>query len=85
MFHLYTVDEHTIRVIKNFESLSHSKDQSFTLFKHVYSQLSNPEILVVAGLLHDIAKGQGGHHAQLGAGEALYFASYTVIPFIKPA
>ncbi len=73
MFHLYTVDEHTIRVIKNFESLSHSKDQSFTLFKHVYSQLSNPEILVVAGLLHDIAKGQGGHHAQLGAGEALYF------------
>ena len=73
MFHIYTVDEHSIRVVKNFENLGHSKEPSFTLFKHVYSQLSNPEILIVAGLLHDIAKGQGGHHAQLGAGEALYF------------
>lgn len=73
MFHTYTVDEHTIRVIKNFELLNKSSEPVHTLFKHVYSQLSNPEILVVAGLLHDIAKGQGGHHAQLGAGEALYF------------
>ena len=73
MFHTYTVDEHTIRVIKNIELLSRSPDPTHTLFKHAYNQLSNPEILVVASLLHDIAKGQGGHHAQLGAGEALYF------------
>ena len=73
MFHLYTVDEHTIRVIKNFGIFSNSREPAYNLFKHVYSQLSNPEILIVAALLHDIAKGQGGHHAQLGAGEALYF------------
>ena len=73
MFHTYTVDEHTIRVIKNIDLLSRSNDPTHTLFKHAYNQLSNPEILVVASLLHDIAKGQGGHHAQLGAGEALYF------------
>lgn len=73
MFHTFTVDEHTIRVIKNIDVLNHSQDQIYSLFKHVYQQLPTPEILIVASLLHDIAKGQGGHHAQLGAGEALYF------------
>lgn len=73
MFHTFTVDEHTIRVIKNIDVLNHSQEQIHSLFKHVYQQLPTPEILLVAALLHDIAKGQGGHHAQLGAGEALYF------------
>lgn len=73
MFHTFTVDEHTIRVIKNFEELNESQEQIHSLFKHVYQQIPNIEILIVAALLHDIAKGQGGHHAQLGAGEALYF------------
>ena len=73
MFHMYTVDEHTIRVIKSIDAMNKSDDPSHALFKHVYAQLSNPEILVVAALMHDIAKGQGGHHAQLGAGESLYF------------
>lgn len=73
MFHMYTVDEHTIRVIKSIDAMNKSDDPAHVLFKHVYAQLSNPEILVVAALMHDIAKGQGGHHAQLGAGESLYF------------
>lgn len=73
MFHMYTVDEHTIRVIKSIDAMNKSDDPAHALFKHVYAQLSNPEILVVAALMHDIAKGQGGHHAQLGAGESLYF------------
>ena len=73
MFHTFTVDEHTVRVIKNIELISRSTESVHTLFRHVYNQISNPEILIVAALMHDIAKGQGGHHAQLGAGEALYF------------
>lgn len=73
MFHTFTVDEHTIRVIKNIDVLNHSSEPIHSLFKHVYQQLPTPEILIVSALLHDIAKGQGGHHAQLGAGEALYF------------
>ncbi len=73
MFHTFTVDEHTVRVIKNIDLLARSPDNAHSLFKHVYNQISNPEILIVAALMHDIAKGQGGHHAQLGAGEALYF------------
>lgn len=73
MFHTFTVDEHTIRVIKNIDLLSRSQEPAHSLFKHVYQQLPTPEILIVAAMLHDIAKGQGGHHAQLGAGEALYF------------
>ena len=81
MFHTFTVDEHTIRVIKNIDVINKSSESVHTLFKHVYNQLSNPEILIVASLMHDIAKGQGGHHAQLGAGEALYFCqlhNYTL-------
>lgn len=73
MFHTFTVDEHTIRVIKGIDIINHSDEGSHALFKHVYAQISNPEILIAAAILHDICKGQGGHHAQLGASEALYF------------
>lgn len=81
MFHTFTVDEHTVRVIKNIDFLSHSTNNSHTLFKHVYNQINSPEVLIVAALMHDIAKGRGGHHAHLGAGEALYFCqlhNYTI-------
>lgn len=73
MFHTYTVDEHTIRVLKNIAVFSHSKEQQHLLFRNLYNQLPDPLILVTAAFLHDIAKGRGGHHARLGAGEALYF------------
>lgn len=73
MFHTYTVDEHIIRVLKNLAIFSHSKEPPHLLFRNIYNQLTEPVILVTAAFLHDIAKGRGGHHAQLGAREALYF------------
>ncbi|SPT71859.1 PII uridylyl-transferase [Anaerobiospirillum thomasii] len=73
MFHMYSVDEHTIRVLKNICDLNESDNSIFALFKNVYNQIADVEILNVAAFLHDIAKGTGGHHAVEGAKEALYF------------
>lgn len=73
MFHSYTVDEHTIRVLKNIHKFSINKKEKYPLFKEVYTQLDKPELLFIAALFHDIAKGRKGHHAELGAPEALYF------------
>lgn len=83
MFHTYTVDEHTVRVIKNIDLIRKSNDKAHSLFKHIYQQLSNPEILIVAALMHDIAKGQGGHHSQLGAGVALSFCQQHGYPLYQ--
>ncbi len=73
MFHTYTVDEHTIRVLKNIAIFNSSSLREHNLFKNVFRQLSDPELLTAAAFLHDIAKGRGGHHAELGAREATYF------------
>ncbi len=73
MFHLFSVDEHTIRVLKNLLSLNESKNPVFNLFKNVYNKIESPELLTLAALLHDIGKGCGGHHAEVGAAEAENF------------
>lgn len=73
MFHTYTVDEHTMRVLKNIYTFSQTKTENFGFFKQVYKQLDKPELLFIAALFHDIAKGRKGHHAELGAPDALYF------------
>ncbi len=74
LFHVYTVDEHTLRVVHYLRRLSGEEHAT----KHPYSarvmqQLPKPELLYLAGLFHDIGKGQGGHHERIGAAEALRF------------
>jgi len=75
MFHFYTVDEHTVMALQNIWYFTHDdgKKREFVLFNNIYHSLQKPMLLTIATLLHDIAKGRGGHHAVLGEGEALSF------------
>lgn len=73
MFHMFSVDEHTIRALTNLVTLVHSDNPVFSSFSAVIHQLSEPGLLNVAAFLHDIGKGHGGHHAEEGAKEAYNF------------
>ncbi|MEQ1510146.1 MAG: [protein-PII] uridylyltransferase [Sphingopyxis sp.] len=67
MYHHYTVDEHSIRAIgllSRIESGALKDDHPLT--HAILGQLQMRRVLYVAALLHDIAKGRGGDHSQLG-------------------
>lgn len=68
LFHQYTVDEHTIRLLLELADFTTPDGQK----KHpnssqVYAKLAKPELLVITALFHDIAKGRSGDHSELGA------------------
>ncbi len=74
LFHVYTVDVHTLMVVRNLRRFAVPRfAHEFPLCSEVFQRLPKPELLYLAGLFHDIAKGRGGHHAELGAEEALAF------------
>ncbi len=74
LFHISTVDEHTLQLIRNLQRFSTSEFRhEFPLCSKVFQQLVKPELIYLAGLFHDIAKGRGGDHAKLGAKEARDF------------
>ncbi|TNF90664.1 MAG: [protein-PII] uridylyltransferase, partial [Gammaproteobacteria bacterium] len=74
LFHAYTVDQHTIFVIRNLRRFAlEIHEHEFPFCNLVYSKLENPCLLYLAALFHDIAKGRGGDHSVLGAEEATQF------------
>ena len=74
LFHAYTVDEHTLKVIRNVRRLSTKKGAKELPFcSRIFHSLDKPQILYLAALFHDIAKGRGGSHARKGAVDALQF------------
>lgn len=74
LFHAYTVDQHTLFVIRNLRRFSVVEhQQEFPLCNAIHNELEKPELLYLAGLFHDIAKGRGGDHSLLGAEEAELF------------
>ncbi len=74
LFHVYTVDQHTLAVLRNLASFSTGiPDERFSMAHEVWPLLPKPELLLVAGLFHDIAKGRGGDHSELGAVDARAF------------
>lgn len=74
LFHIYTVDAHTMSVIRNMRRLHYrSAEQDYPVAAHCVRNLPKIELLYIAGLYHDIGKGRGGDHSQLGAADAEAF------------
>ncbi|HQV79465.1 MAG TPA: [protein-PII] uridylyltransferase [Agitococcus sp.] len=74
LFHIYTVDAHTLLVIKNMSRFCRAEDKiQFPLVSEVAQNLAMPELLYLSGLFHDIGKGRGGDHSELGSVDAIEF------------
>ncbi|HET8705977.1 MAG TPA: HD domain-containing protein, partial [Pseudomonadales bacterium] len=74
LFHIYTVDAHTLLVIKNMRQfLLEESQKQFPLAYSLVRDLPKLELLYIAGLYHDMAKGRGGDHSELGSDEAFQF------------
>ncbi len=74
LFHIYTVDEHTLMVVRNMRRLMVEKhNHELPNCSKLMQQIPKPELLYLAGVFHDIAKGRGGDHSDLGAIDATEF------------
>lgn len=76
LFHAYTVDQHTMRVIKYLRRFTHSSyAHEFPHCSEVMARMESTEELILAAIFHDVGKGLGGHHAALGEGMAGEFCT----------
>ena len=81
LFHIYTVDAHTLNLIKNLRKFRHQEvADAFPLSSKLVGILPKPELIYIAGLYHDIGKGRGGDHSELGAIDAQAFCERHGLP-----
>jgi [protein-PII] uridylyltransferase len=74
LFHAYTVDAHTLFVVSNLRRFALARfDHEMPMCSRIMQSLPKPELAYLAGLFHDIAKGRGGDHSELGAVDAESF------------
>ncbi len=74
LFHTYTVDAHTLQVIQNMRRFHiPAYEERFPVTSRVARRLDKIELLYIAGLYHDVGKGRGGDHSELGAIDARVF------------
>jgi [protein-PII] uridylyltransferase len=74
LFHAYTVDAHTLFVVSNLRRLAMPKfNHEFPALSQIMQSLPRQEVAYLAALFHDIAKGRGGDHSELGAVDAEAF------------
>ncbi|ART54972.1 [protein-PII] uridylyltransferase [Acidovorax carolinensis] len=77
LFHVYTVDQHILMVLRNmrrFFMAEHAHEYPFC--SQLAAGWDKPWILYIAALFHDIGKGRGGDHSQIGAMEARRFCRH---------
>lgn len=74
LFHVYTVDAHTINVLANLRRFSKPElEDEFPLCSKLFASFKKPHLLYLAAIFHDIAKGRGGDHSELGLVDAKRF------------
>ena len=74
LFHVYTVDEHILNVLGNLQRFSEKNfEHEFPLCSKLFKSFDDPHLLYLAALFHDIAKGRGGDHSELGMADAKRF------------
>ncbi|MBV8031726.1 MAG: [protein-PII] uridylyltransferase [Betaproteobacteria bacterium] len=75
LFHVYTVDQHILMVLRNLRRFTMPElAHEFPLCSELISGFDRPWLLYIAALYHDIAKGRGGDHSELGAQDVRAFA-----------
>ncbi len=76
LFHVYTVDEHTLRVLRNVARFADpTARRDFPIGCEIWPHIDKPELMLLAALFHDIAKGRGGDHSVLGEEDARAFCA----------
>lgn len=75
LFHAYTVDEHTHRLVKHINQYFTRTNQPFPRCSRIVRNLDKPELLYIAAIFHDIAKGRDGDHSVLGAEDVAQFCA----------
>jgi len=81
LFHVYTVDEHILNVLRNLRRFAKPElAHEFPLCSRLFAAFDLPHLLYLAALFHDIAKGRGGDHSDLGAIDARRFCKLHGLP-----
>ena len=81
LFHVYTVDQHILMVLRNVRRFfipEHAHEYPFC--SQLGAQFERPYVLYVAALFHDVAKGRGGDHSELGGAEVRRFCRDHAVP-----
>lgn len=81
LFHVYTVDQHIIMVLRNVRRFfipEHAHEYPFC--SQLAANFDRPYVLYIAALFHDVAKGRGGDHSELGEREARRFCRDHGVP-----
>ncbi|HKW83567.1 MAG TPA: [protein-PII] uridylyltransferase, partial [Burkholderiaceae bacterium] len=81
LFHVYTVDQHIIMVLRNVRRFfipEHAHEYPFC--SQLAANFDRPYVLYIAALFHDVAKGRGGDHSELGEREARRFCREHGVP-----
>ena len=66
LYHHYTIDEHTLRVVEALDELNQREDGRRAHLRAVFDDIEDPALLYLALLLHDLGKGQGSGHVARG-------------------